>query len=117
GYHFWLEDENEYFAYGYGGQTIQILPNEDLVVVTTARQEDYYARSASSKIVMAIMEEINPDNFSTITDTIITEQTTSISSNILGISESSTSQNVSWLIISMVPIALVTSLIRKRKKR
>ncbi len=38
GYHFWI-DEDRYSARGYGGQMIIMVPEHDLVVVTTARAE------------------------------------------------------------------------------
>ncbi|NVM36912.1 MAG: serine hydrolase [Candidatus Lokiarchaeota archaeon] len=40
GYHFWVDGDDLYYALGYGGQTIQILPRYDIVIVTTARQEE-----------------------------------------------------------------------------
>ncbi len=50
GYGFWIRqfgDHDSYYAWGYGGQFIFIIPERDLVVVTTSRADVSDASGAS----------------------------------------------------------------------
>jgi CubicO group peptidase (beta-lactamase class C family) len=58
GYHFWVEND-KYYAMGYGGQSIQILNDEDMVIVTTAREELDAASFISNDIVSALLSDEN----------------------------------------------------------
>jgi WD40 repeat protein len=53
GYHFWI-DENKYYALGWGGQTIQIIPDYDLVIVTTALGEASSPQDFSNRVINSL---------------------------------------------------------------
>lgn len=55
GYHFWVEADR-YYAMGWGGQMIQVLPEYNLVVISTARMEEYRARTIANLVIQAIIE-------------------------------------------------------------
>ncbi len=54
GYHFWIE-ENRYSARGYGGQMIIVVPEHDLVIVTTARAEHTRALTIPDLVIDALI--------------------------------------------------------------
>ncbi|MHA2245772.1 MAG: serine hydrolase [Candidatus Hodarchaeales archaeon] len=60
GYHFWIGSDSVlgdfYFALGWGGQTIQIFPEYDLVIVTTANQDTTNALGVSYDVIDSITD-------------------------------------------------------------
>lgn len=66
GYQFWLDSNiitgDYYFALGYGGQTIQIFPEHDLVIVTTARQDEFTARNIGEDVIISFIPGFKPPN-------------------------------------------------------
>ncbi|MFX0090322.1 MAG: serine hydrolase [Candidatus Hodarchaeota archaeon] len=97
GYQWWISDySNFYAAEGYQGQIIAVCPEEDLVVVFTARSSNpnrYY--TTLSRIVGAI----------------ISSSTTSITT-----STSLSSTPTSWSIYLMLPTLILLVLIRKKNR-
>ncbi|MFW9915558.1 MAG: serine hydrolase [Candidatus Thorarchaeota archaeon] len=67
GYQFWLNDyptaEGQYYyALGFGGQTIQIFPKYDLVIVTTARYDEPNALFISDAIISSLIPGFTPES-------------------------------------------------------
>lgn len=91
GYQFWLIGD-AYTALGYGGQMIQIYPTYDLIIVTTAREDEYNARAIAFDVLINLIQE------STITTT-------------------DTSQNNSQFPILPVLVAITLVILIHRKKR
>ena len=58
GYQWWVDVSGSYMALGYGGQSIQIFPKFDLIIVTTARQDESTARGIYYDVVSSFIPEI-----------------------------------------------------------
>jgi CubicO group peptidase (beta-lactamase class C family) len=62
GYGFWIREFNgrkSYYAWGYGGQFIFILPDKDLVIVTTSRSDVSRERREHLDGIYSLAEEIH----------------------------------------------------------
>ncbi|MFX0207191.1 MAG: serine hydrolase [Candidatus Hodarchaeota archaeon] len=109
GYQFWVSTSAErgdyYFALGYGGQTIQIFPEHDLVIVTTARQDEYNARRISNDIIDSFITDFQQDQ--------TLSQESSVSSDMSG---QTSSQDTSWLMLPVVTTLVLAGLIFNKRR-
>jgi WD40 repeat protein len=97
GYQFWLNsypnaEGQYYYALGFGGQTIQIFPKYDLVIVTTARYDEPNALFISDDIIASLIPGFTP--------------------------ESSNIENASWAAFPwfILPWLISIAIVRRRKK-
>ncbi|MHA2232432.1 MAG: serine hydrolase domain-containing protein, partial [Candidatus Hodarchaeales archaeon] len=98
GYQFWLDSStitgDYFFALGYGGQTIQIFPEHELVIVTTARQDEFTARTIGEDVIVSCIPGFVPHT-------------------------ESTSQNSSWAALPWLvfPGLICFAILRKKRKQ
>ncbi|MHA2366128.1 MAG: serine hydrolase [Candidatus Hodarchaeales archaeon] len=115
GYQFWV-NYNNYLALGYGGQTIQVHPKSDVVIVTTCNQDEGLARGIYYTINNAISQysPITIDSSTTLTETTTLSNTTLISGSTTTTTD--TSQNTSFSIYFVIASLTLVVLIHRRKK-